>query len=195
MLRVRDEIAVEIGTRFDALAEDLVTRFSGTAVDPTLSGGEQGLFTNPNTGPGAAGRIAVNSNVDPDQGGELWRLRAGINATTPGPAANEGVTRRLLQALETPRAVSVATSGPGEFGFADAVAATSSVLGTDLVNARRAQDAASADLAFITAEERGALGVNTDAELQELVLIEQAYAANARVLQVIDDMLARLMEI
>ena len=38
-------------------------------------------------------------------------------------------------------------------------------------------------------------GVDTDQELQNLLLIEQSYAANARVIQAIDDMLATLMEL
>ncbi|MFY9466608.1 MAG: flagellar basal body rod C-terminal domain-containing protein, partial [Lentibacter algarum] len=36
-------------------------------------------------------------------------------------------------------------------------------------------------------------GVDTDRELQRLMLIEQAYAANARVLQTVDDMMNALM--
>ena len=38
-------------------------------------------------------------------------------------------------------------------------------------------------------------GVDTDRELQNLLIIEQAYAANARVLETIDQMIQRLMEI
>ena len=38
-------------------------------------------------------------------------------------------------------------------------------------------------------------GVDTDRELQDLLIIEQAYAANARVLETIDKMIQRLMEI
>ena len=50
------------------------------------------------------------------------------------------------------------------------------------------------DRAYLTArqstlaeQETNATGVDTDAELQSLMLVEQAYAANARVLSVIDD--------
>jgi flagellar hook-associated protein 1 FlgK len=37
--------------------------------------------------------------------------------------------------------------------------------------------------------------VDTDQELAHLLLVEQAYAANARVLQTVDMLLKRLMEI
>jgi len=36
-------------------------------------------------------------------------------------------------------------------------------------------------------------GVDTDAEMQKLLLIEQAYSANARVIQTVDDMIQTLL--
>jgi len=38
-------------------------------------------------------------------------------------------------------------------------------------------------------------GVDTDAEMERLLLIEQAYAANARVVQAAEDMLDQLLRI
>jgi flagellar hook-associated protein 1 FlgK len=38
-------------------------------------------------------------------------------------------------------------------------------------------------------------GIDTDRELQMLLLVEQHYGANARVVQAVDGMLQRLMEI
>ena len=38
-------------------------------------------------------------------------------------------------------------------------------------------------------------GVDTDAELQRLLLIEQAYAANARMIETVDDMMQALLRI
>jgi flagellar hook-associated protein 1 len=40
-----------------------------------------------------------------------------------------------------------------------------------------------------------ATGVDSDAELQYLMVVEQAYAANARVLSVLDSLLMQLLEI
>ena len=57
------------------------------------------------------------------------------------------------------------------------------------------------DRAYLTArqstlaeQETNATGVDTDAELQSLTLVEQAYAANAHVLSVIDDLMKLLLE-
>lgn len=44
-------------------------------------------------------------------------------------------------------------------------------------------------------EQEAAKGVDTDQELQHLMQIERAYSANARMLQIVDQMLATLMEI
>ena len=38
-------------------------------------------------------------------------------------------------------------------------------------------------------------GVDTDQEMQKLILVEQAYAANARVVQTIDELLQSLLRI
>lgn len=38
-------------------------------------------------------------------------------------------------------------------------------------------------------------GVDTDAELQRLLLVEQAYGANARMIQTIDEMMQALLRI
>jgi len=44
-------------------------------------------------------------------------------------------------------------------------------------------------------EMRAADGVDTDAEMQRLLLIEQSYQANARVISVVDDLLETLTRI
>jgi flagellar hook-associated protein 1 FlgK len=51
-----------------------------------------------------------------------------------------------------------------------------------------------ARLSTLSEQETHAVGVDSDAELQSLMLVEQAYAANARVLSVIDDMMKLLLE-
>jgi len=39
------------------------------------------------------------------------------------------------------------------------------------------------------------MGVDTDVELQNLLVIEQAYAANAKVIQAVNSMMNKILEI
>ena len=47
---------------------------------------------------------------------------------------------------------------------------------------------------LLRAEELNAVGVDTDQEMQSLLIIEQAYAANARVISVLDGLMQKLLE-
>jgi flagellar hook-associated protein 1 FlgK len=47
---------------------------------------------------------------------------------------------------------------------------------------------------MLAEQETHAIGVDTDSELQSLMVVEQAYAANARVLSVIDSLMRLLLE-
>ena len=55
--------------------------------------------------------------------------------------------------------------------------------------------ASQARLTTLESAETAIVGVDIDSELQHLILIEQAYAANARVIQVADRLVQRLLEI
>jgi flagellar hook-associated protein 1 FlgK len=198
---VRDVIAPAQGAAIDAFAVDLIMRFQDPAVDPTLSAGDTGLFTldgaiaNPAAPEGAARLLSLNAAVDPKQGGLSWRIRDGVNATSEGPAGDDSILRAMLASLDTPVAPPTGASVGGLY--------TSTALAAELASSA----AESADLARTTAESRAARfeiaataeaatsGVDIDQELAHLLLVEQAYAANARVLQTVDTLLQRLMEI
>ena len=194
--KVRDVDAPAAQDRLDALARDLVERFEDPAVDPTLGAGDPGLFTvngaalDPADTVGLAGRLAVNAAVDPAEGGATWRLRDGIGAAAPGPAGLTTTLQALSAALDAPRL-------PATGGFAAARGASG--LASDVMSSA-ARDRAGAELGltFATARQEGlrdaelAKGVDTDAEMQRLLLIEQAYAANARVIEVVNTLLDRL---
>lgn len=87
----------------------------------------------------------------------------------------------------------------GDFGVGAVSLGDLISTGSSLVHA--SAESADYDLAFAQARsetlvaEELALGVDTDAEMQTLLLVEQAYAANARVIQAADDMLQLILEI
>lgn len=197
---VRDVIAPEAQSAIDAIARDLIERFQDPTLDDTLTAGEAGLFTDlggafdSGDETGVASRIRVNAAVDPDQGGSSWRLRDGLGATTEGTVGDSGLLTALDERLNEK---TVAQSGPS-MGLtrtvADLVADFLSTAETRLQLAEDTQAYQSAKVDALTTRELEN-GVNTDDEMQKLLLIEQAYAANARVLGTIGDLIDQLLEI
>ncbi|WP_127106656.1 flagellar hook-associated protein FlgK [Pararhodobacter zhoushanensis] len=191
---IRDTDAPSVQTQIDSFAADLIGRFADPATDPSL-GGAPGVFTDAGGAltatPGLAGRIAVNTAILPDAGGELWRIRDGIGAAAPGNIGDSTQIGRLLGALDRQIA-----SGPGA-----PLQTASATLGGLMSSLSRSRQ--SAEDTATTAQTRNqvlnetllAQGVDTDEEMQHLLLIEQAYAANARVIQTADAMLRHLLEI
>jgi flagellar hook-associated protein 1 FlgK len=193
----RDGALVAAQAGLDALAADLLRRFGAAGVDPTLPPGAAGLFTDAG-GPldpadtiGLAGRIAVNAAVDPGQGGALWRLRDGLGAVAPGPVGAADQIDRWLAALGA--AEPLGTGGPVGSAARHAADLMSRLTADRLESETERGFAASRQATLREAELAG--GVDSDQELQMLLRIEQAYAANARVMQVLQDMIDRLMEI
>jgi flagellar hook-associated protein 1 len=197
---IRDALAPAVQARIDALARDLHDRFANPAVDPTLAVGDAGLFTDAGTAldpadeTGLAGRIAFTALADPAQGGALWRLRDGLGAAVPGPAGDASRINALADALAAPR-------NPASGGFAGGAQSAQGLAAEVLSLTGAARQTAEADTAHARFRtdtfDRQVLegGVDTDAELQKLMLVEAAYAANARLLQAADDMLATLLGI
>ena len=195
---IRDELAPEAQSQLDALARDLIERFEDPTVDPTLTAGQPGLFTDqgaaldPAAEEGLASRIALNGLVDPAQSGETWRLRDGLGAAAPGDVGNATLLNALSDALSSARTPASGAFGTGAFTALDLNAAYASQLGTARLRSDQQLSFASAQLNELTQLER-ADGVDTDVELQRLMIVEQAYAANARVIQTVDDMLDTLL--
>ena len=200
LFEIRDVAAVTEQARVDAVARDLVERFQDPAVDPTLAVGDPGIFTDrgsafdPLQEEGLAGRIAFNDVVNPETGGELRRLRDGLNASVPGEVGDATQLNALTLALTDLR-----TASSSGFSGVPRSASGISAEFLSLIGAERQglETAASFHHARQSSLREMELldGVDTDQEMQKLLLVEQAYAANARVIQVVDEMMARLMEI
>lgn len=195
---VRDTLGPEAQTSLDALARDLLERFSDPSLDATLPPGQAGLFTdaggnfNPANELGLSQRLKLSVAADPKQGGALWRLRDGIGATTPGFAGNSAGLVALQTALNNPR---TPVSGPfvtGDRSFSALQGdMLSSMVSSRLSTETEASYAAARTDALTQLELAG--GVDTDQEMQSLLLVEQAYTANAKVIQTISDMIDTLL--
>ena len=194
---LRDDALVQRQQDLDEIAQDLMIRFSDPAVDPTLAPGSGGLFIDTNPIPpasdptGLSQRLTVDPRLDPQGAAETWRLRTGMDAAGPGEAGDPSQLLRFSDAFMAPLAISA--SGPMLTTF-DRVAKASESASLDRLAAEESAVFSAARRDSLRSAEL-ANGVDTDAELQTLLLVEQAYAANARVVETIDQMIRRLMEI
>jgi flagellar hook-associated protein 1 FlgK len=197
---IRDEVGVEVQIQLDALARDLVERFQDPSVDSSLTIGAPGLFTDsgaffdPLDEVGLSSRLAMNAAIDPAQGGEAWRLRDGINATTPGNVGDSSMLTNLSEALLTSRTPVSGSFGSGAFSAINLASTFVSSIGGDRTNAEQSLSYASARLTELT-ERQLADGVDTDDEIARLLVIEQAYAANARVIEAVDEMMQTMLRL
>ncbi len=195
---LRDDGLVRYQREVDALARDLAARFQSTGLDPTIPPGAPGLFTDGGTAfeagneTGFARRIALNPQVDPAEGGAAWRLRDGLQATTPGPSGEGSLILAMIDRL----AESTTVASGGQSGLALSVTGLASRLlsavGADLTRNEDRLSFASARSHALT-EQKLQQGVDSDAELQNLMQIENAYAANAQVLRAVDEMIDVLL--
>ncbi|MBY5933643.1 flagellar hook-associated protein FlgK [Tateyamaria omphalii] len=197
---IRDEIAPAAQVQIDALARDLIGRFEDSGVDPTLAAGDPGLFTDagnaldPSDEVGLANRIGLNALVDPEAGAETWRIRDGLGATAPGDAGDGTLLIALKEVLVAKQPQASGSFGSSGLGVDGIVASISSQIGSDRLRADQQLSFASAQ-AVELAQIELANGVDTDAEIQTLMILEQAYAANARVISTVDEMFDALMRI
>ncbi|WP_296640164.1 FlgK family flagellar hook-associated protein [Roseinatronobacter sp.] len=196
-LAIRDEIAPRAQTRLDTLAYDLLKRFSGPDADASLAPNALGMFTLdgvttlPAMADGLAGRMQLSARINPDTGEGLWRLRSGLNAAAPGPSLDPANLNTLSAVLE--KATSLQSGTPAR-AYSDHVASQVSALATARLGEESSLTFTMAQHAALQ-EELAAQGVDTDRQMQNLLTLERAYAANARVLSAIDQMMRNLLEI
>ncbi|MCF8510075.1 MAG: flagellar hook-associated protein FlgK [Rhodobacteraceae bacterium] len=195
---VRDGLAPAAQEQLDALARDLLERFADPGVDPTLAVGQAGLFTDGGgdflvaNEVGLAQRLRVNATVDPTQGGALWRLRDGVGAATPGLSGNASILVALQGTLTAARTPASGGFMTGDRSFATLQADMVSGMVSNRLTAESEASYASARTEALTQMEL-AEGVDTDQEMQSLLLVEQAYTANAKVIQTIGQMIDTLL--
>ena len=187
---VRDDLAVQSQVDLDNFARELIEKTSDPRVDPSLAGGP-GLFSDSDSAfdalnsVGLAERISVNSAIL----SEPWKLRDGAGVALPGPSGDPTILSALSSAL----------SGNPEFAsnersvFSDAVEIVSNSGSQRSQFEKREAFFGSQVLSFQTTERMS--GVDTDQEMQKLLSIEQAYAANARVIQTIDELMQTLLRL
>jgi flagellar hook-associated protein 1 FlgK len=208
LFRARDALIPQAAAELDALASDLVGRFQnleGWTNDPAATGAPTltGLFTgagapfDPATSAtGLAGTIQLNAAFDPDAtGGDPGRL---VTGAAPGGLQRAGgptYATALRQAMTAARPQAAAIGAAGPLNALDAVTEVSARVEAGAARAEEEAAFSRGTAGALRDAELEGQAVDTDAELSDLLAIERAYAANARVLQAADDMLQRLLEI
>ncbi|WP_157994767.1 flagellar hook-associated protein FlgK [Paracoccus tegillarcae] len=196
---IRDSHAPQIQAELDSLAYDIYHRFADPATDPSLAPGQPGLFTDAGTiaaplpSLGFAARISINATVTP-AGGDIWRLRAGINAAGPGPVGDASLLDGMSRALKAVHALPPGGHLSGRHDASGFFAKLESQIAGRRISAEA--DATLHETRAVSLSERlMADGVDTDSEMQRLLQYEQAYAANARVIQAIDEMMNTILRV
>ena len=113
LIEIRDEVAPKFQAQLDEIARGLIVAFAETDQTGAAAPPLPGLFTFPGaTGfpapsiiPGLAGAITVNATVDPEQGGDIKRLRdggislPGNNAYVYNKSGDAGFSGRILEMI------------------------------------------------------------------------------------------------
>jgi flagellar hook-associated protein 1 FlgK len=207
LLQLRDDVAGTMQNQLDEIARGLISAFAETDSTGTLPD-QAGLFTWPG-GPaiptagtlvgGLAGSITLNAAFDSDVGGDPTLLRdGGANGAayvhnTDGAASYTDLLLSYSDNLDTPMTFDSAAA----VGTSQSLASFStSAIGwfegvrKDASTAAQAKEA----LATRTAEAlSNATGVNVDTEMSLLLDLEHTYAASARLISAVDDMLNSLL--
>lgn len=194
---IRDKLAPQMQSDLDAFARNLIERFS----DSSLTSTPPGLFTDagsaldPTREAGLAQRIGINAAVDPTTTtGEVWRLRDGLAATSEEAASNATLLSALSDAFSQPKA-------PASGSFSSVPRSVTELASDLLSQISTSRQSAESRQSYLVARQETvtqqvlAQGVDTDRELQTLLQVEQAYAANARVIQAVDEMMQAILEL
>lgn len=197
---IRDELGPQLQRELDALAFDLHARLADPTADPSLTMTDAGLFTDAGSRAtdanidGLALRLAVNTSVLPGSGGELWRLRSGLGAAAPGPVGDSSLLLAMAGALDEARPGQLGSGFEGNGSLSGRFASIEARVAARRVSAE-AETAISNSRTETISSRLMADGVDSDAEMQRLLQYEQAYAANARVIQALDEMMQSILRL
>ncbi|MDE0588352.1 flagellar hook-associated protein FlgK [Halocynthiibacter sp. C4] len=197
LFQARDNTLVSAQSEIDSIARNIIERFSDPALDPTSTGGlftDGGASFDPLNEIAISQRISVSSAVIPEAGGAIWRIRDGIGAVSQGDVGNADTINRMLGALRNSTLIASGSMSSGSTSFANLATNFVSQIGS-------AKHASETDLTYAitktetlrTQELSG--GVDTDQEMQKLLLVERSYAANAKIIQSIDELFDLLLGI
>lgn len=169
-LELRDTHLPEQAGALDDFAYNLAEAFDGIG-EPILL--DNGNPIDPLNRTGLSERLTVNALLDPARGGEPRRLRDGLASAVPGAPGNDVLLTQMTETLAP---------------FSDSLGDVISDASAAVFRAQRIHSGNLAREVTLTEATAQLSSVDLDYELQTLIAIEQAYTANAQVIQTIKDM-------
>lgn len=188
--QIRDDIAVSAHTKLDEFADSLMKRFQDPSIDPTMTAPGTGLVVPQSVAPGISG-LASRVDVNPALISDPTKLRDGFDTTPLGAPGDPTVLKAWGAAL---RESIPYAAGQKATSLADMASDISVATSTERISFETQQSYAISKRDALKSSEL-ADGVDSDKEMQQMMLLEQAYAANAKVISTVDAMMRHLMEI
>lgn len=194
---LKRDIIPEFQLQLDEYARGLIQAFEGA--DASLSPGQPGLFTDngfvydPLNLEGLASRLRVNDAVDSGSGGSAYLIRDGLGATSPGLASDTTQIQAFIDSFSVAMGADPGTGINASITLADFGSELVTAQGSSTARAEKNFNAARSAAEVIEASRRNVEGVNIDEEMQNLMLIEQSYAANSKMLTAVAEMLDTLL--
>ena len=194
---LKRETIPQFSQQLDEYARGLIQTFEDA--DASLAPGEAGLFTDngiafdPANITGLASRLQINSKISSTGEAEVWRIRDGLGATSPGAGSETVQINAFLEGLDTSMNAATGTGIPAEVTLRDFSAEMITSQAATRARAENDFNAAASAAEVVMSARRNSEGVNIDDEMQQLLLIEQSYAANSRVLTAVSEMIDTLI--
>lgn len=198
-LRVLDDGTANAGTINSFNARVTTTTF--TSGDPSLPFFVDGSAGQPYTNyvteigqqkVGFAARIRINPALQADPS---LLVRYDVNTPAGDPTRPEFLQEQLTAALQmfSPATGIGAVNGPYQGSIADYIRQAVSMQGANAENASRLNEGQQIVLNALQSRFAERSSVNIDSEMANLLILQQAYGANARVLSAVKDMIDALM--
>ncbi|KAJ29549.1 flagellar hook-associated protein FlgK [Sulfitobacter pontiacus] len=194
---LKRETIPQFSQQLDEYARGLIQTFE--EADASLAPGEAGLFTDngnafdPANITGLASRLQINGKISSTGDAEVWRIRDGLGATSPGAGSETVQINAFLAGLDTAMNAATGTGIPAEVTLRDFSAEMITSQAATRARAENDFNAAASAAEVVMSARRNSEGVNIDDEMQQLLLIEQSYAANSRVLTAVSEMIDTLI--
>jgi flagellar hook-associated protein 1 FlgK len=208
---LRDTLAPQYQAQLDQIAGGLINTFaesdqSTPATLPSLPG----LFTTPgatslpsmSATTGLAAAIEVNPNVDPSGGGNATLLRDGgisdpgnpaYTYNSTGAASFTGRIQQLADAIGATQSFDPSAGLGASASLTDYANASVSWLQGENSQASNASSYQNALATQATSALSNATGVNLDAEMTNMLNLENAYASSAKLLTTVNSMFSALL--